>query len=251
MSSSPDPHEQHIIRSWHTNAGWWSEAIRAGSIVSRKLATDQAIVEAVLQAAPKRVLDAGCGEGWLARKLVEHEIAVVGVDAIAELISRAAQGAVPSNAQLAALSDARKAVQRNSEFHVLDYAALADRQLHCEPCDIAVCNFSLLGKDSVESMLSALPWYLRGRRRLIVQTLHPRAACGDAPYEDGWRKGHWRGFGPEFKDPAPWYFRTLESWLRMLGRCGFHLEEMREPAMPGSSTPASVLFICEASEVAP
>jgi hypothetical protein len=132
---------------------------------------------------------------------------------------------------------------------VLDYAGLADRELGCETCDTAVCNFSLLGNDSVEAMLRALSWYLRRRGRLIVQTLHPRAACGDAPYEDGWREGSWRGFGPGFTSPAPWYFRTLDSWLRMLRRCGFELEEMREPTLPDSSVPASVLFMCRLLEV--
>jgi 2-polyprenyl-3-methyl-5-hydroxy-6-metoxy-1,4-benzoquinol methylase len=147
MSSSPDPHEQHIISSWHTNAEPWSAAIRAGSIASRKLATDQAIVEAVLRTAPGRVLDIGCGEGWLARKLAQLDIAVVGVDAIPALVAQAAGGP--------------------GEFHVLDYAGLANRELHCEPCDTAVCNFSLLGNESVEAMLAALPWYLRSRGRLM------------------------------------------------------------------------------------
>jgi SAM-dependent methyltransferase len=241
MSSSPDPHEQQIIGSWHTNAGAWSDAIRAGGIASRLLATDRAIVDAVVQTSPKRVLDIGCGEGWLARKLLERNIAVVGVDAIPALVERAAQNA--------AQRDARSAALRTCEFHVLDYTGLANRELRCEPCDTAVCNFSLLGNDSVEAMLRALPWYLHSHGRLIVQTLHPRAACGDAPYEDGWRKGSWQGFGPEFTDPAPWYFRTLDSWSRMLRRCGFDVEETREPTLPGSGIPASVLFICKVLEV--
>lgn len=237
MSSSPDPHEQQIIRSWHSNALPWSDAIRTRSIASRRLSTDQAIIQAIVDLAPQRVLDVGCGEGWLARKLLERRIAVVGVDAVPALIARAAQSVAPLAAHGA------------GEFHVLDYAGLAERKLKCEPCDAAVCNFSLLGNDSVESMLAALPSYLHSRAGLLIQTLHPRTACGDAPYEDGWRKGNWQGFGPDFTDPAPWYFRTLDSWQRMLRRCGFDLKETREPTLPGSSEPVSVLFICEAREV--
>jgi SAM-dependent methyltransferase len=237
MSSSPDPHEQQILRSWHSNAEAWSDAIQTRSIASRRLATDRAVIEALLESSPKRVLDVGCGEGWLARKLWEHDIAVVGVDAVPALIARAALGGVPC------------AAQRTGGFHVLDYASLARREFECEPCDTAVCNFSLLGSDSVEAVLAALPWYLRDRGRLVVQTLHPRTACGDAAYEDGWRDGNWQGFGPDFKDPAPWYFRTLDSWQRMLRRCGFDIEETREPTLPGSSEPVSVLFICGTHEV--
>jgi SAM-dependent methyltransferase len=233
VSSSPDPHEQQIIRSWHANAEPWSDAISTASIASRRLATDRAIIEALIGLAPERVLDVGCGEGWLARKLLERDIAVVGVDAVPALIARATQNSAPLP----------------GEFHVLDYAALARRELDCKPCDAAVCNFSLLGNDSVESLLAALPRYLRRRRHLAIQTLHPRTACGAAAYEDGWREGNWQGFGPHFKDPAPWYFRTLESWQRMLRRCGFDLMETREPKLPGSSEPVSVLFLCKALEV--
>ena len=229
MSSSPDPHEQHILRSWHANAEPWSEAIRTGSIASRKLVTDRAIVDAVARAAPGRVLDIGCGEGWLARELTGLGITVIGVDAVPALVAQAARGV--------------------GEFHVQDYASLADRRFDCPPCDVAVCNFSLLGNGSVESMLAALPGYLRERGRLIVQTLHPIAACGDQPYEDGWRNGSWQGCGPDFTDPAPWYFRTLESWLRMLRRCGFEPLDLCEPTIPGSSAPVSILFTCRAPEV--
>jgi 2-polyprenyl-3-methyl-5-hydroxy-6-metoxy-1,4-benzoquinol methylase len=233
MSSSPDPHEQQILRSWHANAEPWSDAVRARSIASRRLSTDRAIVEAVTGFAPKRVLDIGCGEGWLSRQLLERAIAVVGVDAVPALIERAV----------------RAAAQRGGTFHVIDYARLAKRELRCEPCDMAVCNFSLLGGDSVEALLVALPGYLRAPGRLIIQTLHPLAACGGAAYEDGWREGSWQGFGPAFKDPAPWYFRTLVSWQRLLQRCGFDLKETREPTLPGSREPVSILFICEAREV--
>jgi SAM-dependent methyltransferase len=236
MSSSPDPHEQRIIRSWHANAEPWSEAIRAGSIASRRLVTDQAVIEAVMVSAPRRVLDVGCGEGWLARQLLARDVAVVGVDAVPALIARAAQNAA---------GDARRA----GEFHVLDYLELANRQFTCEPCDAAVCNFSLLGKESVEAVLGVLPRHLTGRGRLVIQTLHPRTACGDAPYVEGWRDGSWLGCGPGFKDPAPWYFRTLDGWQRMLSRCGFDLQETRAPTLPGSSEPVSVLFVCEAREV--
>jgi 2-polyprenyl-3-methyl-5-hydroxy-6-metoxy-1,4-benzoquinol methylase len=228
MDSSPDTHELHIIRSWHANAEPWSEAIRTGSIVSRKLATDSAIVEAVARVAPGRVLDVGCGEGWLARRLTVMGIEVVGVDAVPALVAQAARGA--------------------GEFYVQDYASLANRDFDCRPCDAAVCNFSLLGSGSVESMLAALPSYLRGRGRLIIQTLHPLAACGELPYQDGWRDGTWQGFGSDFKDPAPWYFRTLENWFRMLRRCGFELLDFREPTIPGSSAPMSVVITCQTLE---
>jgi len=80
---------------------------------------------------------------------------------------------------------------------------------------------------------------------LIIQTLHPVVVTGDLPYEDGWRQGSWAGFGDEFSDPAPWYFRTLESWKRLLADARLQTLEVREPVHPGTGKPASVIFIAE------
>jgi hypothetical protein len=101
----------------------------------------------------------------------------------------------------------------------------------------------LLGRESVDSLIAALPWYLDDSGYLIIQTLHPVAACGTQPYQDGWREGSWLGFSSDFNNPAPWYFRTLETWEALLQRCGFDVLECREPKASGAVTPASVIWI--------
>ncbi len=217
-------HEQQIIRTWTGNAAPWARAVQSGSIASRKLVTDRAIIDAVSSVRPRRVLDVGCGEGWLARALAGADIEVIGVDAVPELIAAAMR-------------------LGGGEFHVQDYHGIANRQWQCAPVEAAVCNFSLLGDESVQSLLGALGHYLVDGGHLIVQTLHPPAACGDRPYRDGWRDGSWQGFGAEFSDPAPWYFRTLESWFAMLRRSGFEVLECREPAARDAIAPSSVIFI--------
>jgi hypothetical protein len=88
---------------------------------------------------------------------------------------------------------------------------------------------------------------LAPRGAMIVQTLHPLLAGGESPYVDGWREGSWVGFSADFADPAPWYFRTMESWVRLFVSSGLRLVEMREPLHPRSGKPASVIFIAEAA----
>ena len=226
MNDPPDALETQIIRSWNTNARPWARAIQAGSIESRRLVTDRAIVDAVLSVRPARVFDLGCGEGWLARALSAAGIKVTGVDAVPELIAEASR-------------------RGGGEFQVADYGAITAGSFDCGPFDAAVCNFSLLGKESVYALLSGVGRHLGAAGYLIVQTLHPVAACGAQPYEDGWRPGNWSGFGVEFSDPAPWYFRTLASWVAMLRRCGFEMIECREPTAANAPAPASVIFICK------
>jgi 2-polyprenyl-3-methyl-5-hydroxy-6-metoxy-1,4-benzoquinol methylase len=230
--NSQDPQEQEIIRSWHCNAAPWARAIRAASIASRKLVTDQAIIAAVASVSCRRILDIGCGEGWLARALGDLGMSVTGIDVVPELIAQAA--AMP-----------RASASGSAAFQVQDYASIANRQWRCGPFDAAVCNFSLLGRESVDSLIAALPRYLDDPGYLIIQTLHPVAACGAQPYQDGWRQGSWLGFSHDFNNPAPWYFRTLETWMALVQRCGFDILECREPKAAGAVTPASVIWICK------
>jgi hypothetical protein len=111
--------------------------------------------------------------------------------------------------------------------------------------DVAVCNFSLIGDEAVRGLVQAAPSYLRPGGHLIVQTVHPVMACGDAPYADGWRDGSWAGFSSAFRDAAPWYFRTVGSWLALLVECGLRVVELREPLHPDSGKPASLILVAE------
>jgi SAM-dependent methyltransferase len=237
--NSPDPQEQDIIRSWYSNAAPWARAIREASIASRKLVTDQAIIDAVSSVSCARILDIGCGEGWLARALSALGTSVTGVDAVPALIAQATASA--DAARAAAVS--RDTALGSTAFHVQDYASIANRHWRCGHFDAAVCNFSLLGRESVDSLIAALPWYLDDPGYLIIQTLHPVAACGTQPYQDGWREGSWLGFSSDFNNPAPWYFRTLETWRALLQRSGFDILECREPKAAGVVTPASLIWI--------
>lgn len=65
-----------LRRSWDANAHAWTDAVRNESIESRRLVTNAAIIEAVRSCGGQRVLDLGCGEGWLARALAAHGHAV-------------------------------------------------------------------------------------------------------------------------------------------------------------------------------
>jgi 2-polyprenyl-3-methyl-5-hydroxy-6-metoxy-1,4-benzoquinol methylase len=221
--------DEKILASWHGNATPWTTAVRERQIASRRLVTDRAIIEAVLSFAPASVLDIGCGEGWLTRALARKGIVVTGVDAVAELIGQARQ--IDSD-------------EAGADYQVMSYEQIASGAWQ-QAADVAVCNFSLLGKESVDGLFAAMHSLLHPAGHLLVQTPHPRVACGDGAYEDGWREGSWAGFSPDFRDPAPWYFRTMESWIRLFAQHGLRLIEQREPLHPLTGQPASVIFIAE------
>jgi 2-polyprenyl-3-methyl-5-hydroxy-6-metoxy-1,4-benzoquinol methylase len=217
-----------IVDSWHRNAEPWTAAVRESRIESRTLVTNHAIVDAVLSRRPKSVLDIGCGEGWLVRALAERDIRAIGVDIVPDLVDKATRAG-------------------GGEFRVASYETIAAGQLDVPPVDVVVANFSLLGKESVDDVIRRTPALLHPQGALIVQTLHPLVACGDLPYVDGWRPGSWSLPNAGFCDPAPWYFRTIESWVRLVVASGFRVVEIREPLHPTSQKPASVVFIAAQS----
>jgi len=198
-----------LRRSWLANAAAWTDAVREQRIESRRLVTDKAIIEAVLDRQPRTVLDLGCGEGWLARALASHGIEVTGIDASEPLIEAARE-------------------RGGAMFLAGDYDDMQGR------FDVTVANFSLLDE--------RIP---KVDGTLIVQTVHPAFAGGD--YQDGWRTETFAAFEGHWPESMPWYFRTLESWSRALKDAGYVIDEIREPLHPQKGVPASLILIARRS----
>ena len=219
--SIPALTDARVVDAWSKNADPWITAVREREIASRALVTDAAIVAAVRARAPRTGVDLGCGEGWLVRALTGIEM--VGVDAIPGLVeaARAAGG---------------------GEFRTMSYEQIAAGALQ-GAFDVAICNFSLIGHEAVSGLFKAAPNYLRPGGALVVQTVHPFAACGDAPYLEGWREGSWAGFSSDFADAPPWYFRTMAAWVALFTDNGLRITEVREPVHPETGKPVSLILV--------
>lgn len=218
-----DDSEALILSSWQTNAEPWITAVREAQIESRRLVTDRAMLAAIDACRPHSVLDLGCGEGWLCRALLGWGVRAWGVDATASLV------------------DAARAADPAGDYQCLDYATFS-QQPPARQVDLVACNFSLFGAEELCRLITSLPRVLKRDGHLVIQTLHPHVSCGDAPYADGWREGSWAGFDSAFRDPAPWYFRTLESWVKLLKDNGLRLDSLGEPLHPVSGKPASLVL---------
>jgi 2-polyprenyl-3-methyl-5-hydroxy-6-metoxy-1,4-benzoquinol methylase len=217
----PPDCEQQILDCWFENAGPWVDAIRNQEIASRVLTTNQAITSAVLATRPASVIDVGCGEGWLVRRLLALGIAARGLDVVPELVESAAR--------------------QGGEFAVASYEDIGRGAVDWR-ADTVSCNFALIGKDSTERLLRGVPRLLNPGGSFIVQTLHPAEACGTLAYQDGWRQGSWDGFNQRFVNAAPWYFRTLESWRALFAATGLRLVSEHWPVHTRTGKPASVVF---------
>ena len=210
------------------NVQAWVTAVGENEIESRVLVTNQSIVNVILKQAPKTVLDIGCGEGWLSRELGKSGINTLGIDIVPELITHAKK-------------------KGTGRFRILSYEQVSAESVG-EKFDVIVCNFSLLGKESVLHVFKQVPHLLNESGFFIIQTIHPLIASSgnkvsNNDNKDGWRQGSWTGFNQDFCDPAPWYYRTLESWKALFIDNGFKLSEILEPRYPITKKTVSIIFI--------
>ena len=216
--------EDALLDSWHHNAQAWIDAVRHGAIESRRQVTDQAILLAILGRQPERVLDLGCGEGWLLRALGDRGVEAVGVDGDQALV------------------DAARAAG-SAEVHLASYAQLAAGQACVgKDYDLICANFALLQQDIIP-LLTAMNALLVPGGALVIQTLHPWGVA-DGDYQDGWREESFAGFAGDWQ-VMPWYFRTLASWLNALDMAGLRLVGLQEPQHPQSAVPQSLLMVAE------
>ncbi|WP_144172193.1 bifunctional 2-polyprenyl-6-hydroxyphenol methylase/3-demethylubiquinol 3-O-methyltransferase UbiG [Pseudomonas sp. Kh13] len=216
--------EDALLDSWQHNAQAWIDAVRSGAIDSRRQVTDQAILLAILGRQPERVLDLGCGEGWLLRALGERGVEAVGVDGDRALV------------------DAARAAG-SAEVHLASYAQLADAQAFVgKDYDLVCANFALLQQDIIP-LLAAMNALLVPGGALVIQTLHPWSVA-DGDYQDGWRQESFAGLAGDWQ-VMPWYFRTLASWLNALDMAGLRLVSLQEPQHPQSALPQSLLLVAE------
>lgn len=213
-----------ILHSWSENAAEWINTLNQEAITSRKI-TNPAIVRILKKYRPSKVLDLGCGEGWLTRKLFEEGITTVGIDGTLELIENAKS-------------------RGGANFYVQSYEEIIEKGVIEEaPYEAVVFNFCLYLKDEVESMLPVVADNLIDRKLVFIQTLHPLAfLSSEMNYENQWVADSWKGLTGAFTSPHQWYYRTLEGWMNTFTNSRLSMLEISEPLLPDKSKPASIIF---------
>ncbi len=209
----PDVPLRHRLRtSWQGNARSWQQTVRAGGIASRRQ-TDAAILKAVLEQKPRRVLDVGCGEGWLTRALAtaDPRLRLWGLEGSGDLVhaARAADGRV------------------RTRYRILSYEAVcAGQQPVPLPVDVVVFNFALLC-DRTAAVLTAFARYLAPGGVMLVQTLPPVRRTG-------WRVETFAGFGgpDDSWQTMPWYGLDALGWRRVLRQAGLRCHGQQPVTTP-------------------
>ena len=211
------------MEGWNAVARGWAAAVRAGLDRERTLA-GEAIVALVRQVPTGPILDAGCGEGWLARELARHGHRVTAFDGAAAMIELAKQASPP----------------RTIDYRVVTFAEAGSGPRRMGTAfGTVVFNFSLL-EPRITPVLTSAGKLLFPYGRILIQVAHPSTVPGE--YRDGWRTLEEAAPGVPLPRALPWYFRTFTTWVRELRMAGLLLVETCEPLDPDTGRPVSLIL---------
>lgn len=216
--------ENNIIKSWNKNALEWIKVIENADIESRKF-TNKAILQLIGNSPAIKVLDVGCGEGWLTRSLGTMGKYAVGLDAIAQL-----------------LENAKK--KGGGTYYRMSYEdIILGNPIPEAPYDAAVFNFCLYQKEGLGQLLKQIKNVLSENGYIAVQTLHPFFLLQNKmAYKSQWLDDSWKGLPGNFTDGHSWYARTFESWISVFKKAGLQLHQLQE-VTNDDHKPISVIFI--------
>ncbi|TDC88261.1 class I SAM-dependent methyltransferase [Actinomadura sp. 7K507] len=208
---------------WEANAQYWVKVIREHRDRYRTELTDRAVLDAIGPCEGQRVLDAGCGEGYLARTLASQGADVTGVDVSQGLIDAASAHPSPDGAP------------------TFTRAGVEDLPFGDDTFDLIVCNHLFSHLQDPTGAFGEFSRVLISGGRVVLLTLHPCFYVENSEH------------GAMNSVPAPQYFASrgidqrflvdglespsmITSWLRplefyagTLRDSGFVIADLREP----------------------
>ncbi len=221
-----------VAEAWRRLADYWIGKIgEDGDLYHREL-IDPALLRVLGPVAELRLLDLGCGTGYLARKLARRGATVTGIDLTEPLIAHARS---------------REAEEPLGIIYYVADAACLDR-LGDATFDVVMSNMVLMATPDAEGAIREAGRVLRPGGRFVASMKHP---CFDTGSASGWlvettnrtvtisrkvtryREPHadtvpWpvgegeRRETPEYHRPLSWYVRTLRA-------AGLAVTEFEEP----------------------
>jgi ubiquinone/menaquinone biosynthesis C-methylase UbiE len=225
---------------WQANAEAYSQLIDGKGTPHHREILNPCIERLMGDVRGRRILDAGCGEGYLTRVYAQKGAEVIGVDFSPSLIS--------------------EAKQRSQDFDInfLEGNICQLDDLKTNQFDIVLCNLVLLNVDCLEKSLQEFHRVLCSRGFLVFSVVHPafngygpgQWKLGEKDPATGRRKGHyfkvdnyhtekefqlrWKSrTGEGFPQKFSFFHRTIGTYVNAVIDSGFQLVAFEEP-LPSS-----------------
>jgi SAM-dependent methyltransferase len=211
-----------VRETWNRIAAGWDVQVGDDGDPNRILNSDPVLWAFAGDVAGLDVLDAGCGTGYLSRKMKERGANVRGVD-FSEKMIEIARGKDPE-----------------IDFQVDSVAELTT--VAEESMDLVVANYVLMDCDDLEGAAQSFSRVLRPGGVAVVVFSHPCFPGGRLKASDDARQMdiHWdfpyfernRVVDPpwgHFTDDFIWFHRSLSDYWKAFKAAGFGVEDFEEP----------------------
>ncbi len=149
--------DEDLVRGWDAVAEWWTSLSNPRGDLNREWVIDPVLFEYLGDVQGLRILDAGCGMGYLARLLARKGAVVVGVDFSPKLLAMAKEEEASDPLGIA--------------YHRADLADLAF--LGDQTFDAVVSNVVLQDIRGYGEAIAEIYRVLRPRGRFVFSLTHP------------------------------------------------------------------------------
>jgi ubiquinone/menaquinone biosynthesis C-methylase UbiE len=209
-------------RCWNRHADDWRAQVGDDGDSNRRLNSDPVLWQFAGDVSGLAVLDAGCGTGYLSRKLRDQGALVTGVDFAERMIEIA------------------RADHPGIDFRVDSCTELAT----CDDAtfDLLIANYVLMDTPDLEAAMRAFARVLKPGGSAVLVFSHPCFPQGTATVsEDGrevWYRWDFPYFEPRkcidppwghFKDEFLWFHRPLSDYWKAFTAAGFAVVGFEEP----------------------
>lgn len=223
--------DETVGEAWDRVVDRWSKGYTEFGDVNRRYVIDPALLGILGRVNEMRILDAGCGNGYLCRLLSKKGARMTGVD-----VSR-------RSIEIAEAHERKEPM--NIEYHAGSICNLS--MFDDGTFDAVVSNLVLQDLQNIDEAMKELHRILRPEGKLAFSLMHP---CFNSPVR-GWvrepvdsdRKEDWLFWKVDryfdrvaeewrYYDLPPVYsfHRTLSDYVRVLNEAGFTITDLEEPA---------------------
>lgn len=223
-------------------ADWYAAQSRSGSLRRFLDYLARGLLEMAGDVSGKRVLDAGCGEGHVARLFASHGARVVGVDISPRLLELARSFEAEDPCEI--------------EFIQADLAK--GLPSHRGVFDLATANMVLDDCEDLVAVFATLAGALKPNGRLLLSLNNPYALAARGKVDDYFASGAYsQTFGTDQAEfEVPFYYRTFGEWVAAFRKTGFLLGSLEDvppdpgdPHLPDEPVPKIMLLELVRSEI--
>lgn len=223
--------DEDVRRGWDAVSEWWIRRYSPRGDINREWVIDPALFRLLGEVGELSILDAGCGNGYLARLLAALGGRLVGVDLSPKLL-RIAQ-------------EQEEKEPLGIEYHEGDLSNLS--MLEDASFDVAVSNVVLQDLRRLRKALQEIHRVLKPGGRFVFSITHP---CFERPVPGTWvreppdseRIEEWKHlavdryydvvavyWGPVGLPPSVGFHRPLQDFFQALAAAGFIVTRLQEP----------------------